>query len=96
MGLVEEQCDRHAGRAGNLAADGAKELDTTSVEPGLMSEEAAGADDRRRALCLCGLDDGLERPAVPRLEVAKRVPVRAGIREQRRQRGEGHRARFSR
>ncbi len=92
VGLVQEQGDRHAGGAGNLAADGAEELDATCVEPGLMAEEAAGADDRRRALCLRGLDDGLERPAVPRLEVAERVPVRPRVREQRRQRGEGHRA----
>ena len=81
---------------GQPAADCAEELDATSVEPGLMSEEAAGADDRRRALCLRGLDDRLERPAVPRLEVPERVPVRASVREQRRQRGERHRALLSR
>ena len=90
VGLVEEQGDRHAGPAGNLAAEGAEQLDPAAVEPGLMPEEAAGADDHRRPLGLRGLDDGLERVAVPGLEVPERVPVRAGVREQGRQRGEGH------
>ena len=90
VGLVEEEGDRHAGLAGNLAAEGAEQLDAAAVEPGLMPEQAAEADDHRRPLGLGGLDDGLERVAVPGLEVPERVAVRAGVREQGRQRGEGH------
>ena len=96
VGLVEEQGDRHARPPGDLAAEGAEQLDPAAVEPGLMPEQAAGADDHRRPLGLRGLDDGLERVAVPGLEVPERVPARAGVREQGRQRDERHGVQVSR
>ena len=88
--LVQEQRDRHGRPARKLASERAEALDAPRLEPRLVPEQAARADDRRRALGLGGLDDSLQRVAVPRFEVAERVAARAGFREQRRQCGEGH------
>lgn len=88
--LVQQEGHRDLAVLQQGAAHAAQVRDPPMVQPMVGQHGRAEADDDRRALQHGCVEDGLQRVAVPALEVAHGVTTRPGMGEQLRKWDQGH------